>query len=76
VPDETGVVVPIGRPDVVADAVTRLLRDPAAARRMALAARARIEERFTTAAMVRRTTALYDECLRAAGVAVPAASTA
>jgi glycosyltransferase involved in cell wall biosynthesis len=76
VPDETGVIVPVGRPDVVADAIGALLGDPARARRMAVAARARIEERFSVGAMVRRTTALYEECLRAAGETVPAPSTA
>jgi glycosyltransferase involved in cell wall biosynthesis len=76
VPDETGAIVPVGRPDVVADAIAGLLGDPARARRMALAARARIEERFSVGAMVRRTTALYEECLRAAGTAVAAASAA
>ena len=76
VPDETGVIVPVGRPDVVAQGTIGLLRDPARGRRMAVAARARIVERFTTEAMVRRTTAVYDECLRAAGVIVPAPSPA
>jgi glycosyltransferase involved in cell wall biosynthesis len=60
----------------VADAALALLRDPAAARRLAEAARARIVERFTVGAMVRRTTAVYDELLRAAGVPLPAASPA
>jgi glycosyltransferase involved in cell wall biosynthesis len=76
VPDETGIVVPVGRPDVVADGIAGLLDDSARARRMALAARRRIEERFTVAAMVARTTAVYDACLRAAGAAVPAAHAA
>ena len=52
------------------------LDDPARARRMAVAARARIEERFTVATMVQRTAALYEECLRAAGATIPAASAA
>jgi glycosyltransferase involved in cell wall biosynthesis len=73
---ETGVIVPVGRPDLVAEATLALLRDPERARRMARAARARIEERFTVAAMVRRTTAAYEDALRLAGVAVPAASAA
>ena len=57
-------------------ATLALLRDEARARRMALAARARIVERFTVEAMVRRTTAAYDECLRAAGVPIAAPSPA
>jgi glycosyltransferase involved in cell wall biosynthesis len=75
-PDETGVIVPVGRPDAVADAIAGLLDDPARARRMAVAARARIEERFTVATMVQRTAAVYAECLRAAGATIPAASAA
>jgi glycosyltransferase involved in cell wall biosynthesis len=76
VPEETGVIVPVGRPDLVADAIAGLLADPARGRRMAVAARKRIEERFTVAAMVARTTALYEVRLRAAGAPVPAASAA
>ena len=76
VPDETGVIVPVQRPDRVAEVTTALLRDPGRARRMAVAAHARIVERFTVDAMVRRTTAVYEECLRAAGVAVAAPSPA
>lgn len=68
---ETGIVVPVGRPDAIAEAVAGLLADPARSRAMAVAARRRIEERFTVEAMVRRTTAVYDELLRAAGVAEP-----
>jgi glycosyltransferase involved in cell wall biosynthesis len=76
VPGETGVIVPVGRPDTVADAIAGLLDDPPRARRMAVAARARIEERFSVATMVQRTAALYEECLRAAGPTPRAASAA
>jgi glycosyltransferase involved in cell wall biosynthesis len=72
VPGETGIIVPVERPDAIADAVAGLLADPERMRAMAVAARRRIEERFTVEAMVRRTQAAYDECLRAAGRAVPA----
>lgn len=76
VPGETGDVVAVGRADVVADAILRLLADPARASRLALAARARVEERFAVGAMVRRTEAAYGELLREAGVGVRAASAA
>jgi glycosyltransferase involved in cell wall biosynthesis len=76
VPGETGDVVAVGRADVVADAILRLLADPARASRLALAARARVEERFAVDAMVRRTEAAYGELLREAGVGVRAASAA
>ncbi len=76
VPSETGVVVPVGEPDAVAAAMLGILDDAPRARRMAIAARARVEERFSVGAMVQRTTAVYEECLRAAGAAVPAATAA
>ena len=72
VPGETGYVVPVGRPDAVADALLAVLADPERARATARAARARVEREFTIDAMVRRTTAIYDAGLRAAGVAATA----
>ena len=42
VPGETGLLVPPGRPELMADAVGFLLDSPAAAARMAAAARARL----------------------------------
>jgi glycosyltransferase involved in cell wall biosynthesis len=45
--EETGFIVPAGDPRRMADAFTRLLRDPDLARRMGAAGRCRIEERFT-----------------------------
>jgi glycosyltransferase involved in cell wall biosynthesis len=76
VPDETGLVVPVARPDLIADATLSLLGDAARARRMAVAARTRIERQFTVAAMVERTVGVYEERLRTAGIAVPVASAA
>jgi glycosyltransferase involved in cell wall biosynthesis len=46
VPGETGLLVPPRRPDLAADAVGYLLDRPAVAARMAVAARARLGERF------------------------------
>ncbi len=46
VPGETGLLVPPGRPDLMADAVRYLLDHPATAARMADVARVRIEHRF------------------------------
>lgn len=46
VPGETGLLVPPQRPDLAADAVRYLLDQPAVAARMAVAARARLGERF------------------------------
>jgi glycosyltransferase involved in cell wall biosynthesis len=68
---ETGVLVPPRRPDAVADAIAALLRDPARAERLRLAARRRIEQEFSLEAMVRRTTAVYLDRLRARGFEPP-----
>jgi glycosyltransferase involved in cell wall biosynthesis len=76
VPDATGVIVPVARPDAIADATVDLLARDDRRRALALAGRRRIEERFTIEAMVRRTAAAYDELLAAAGVARPATSPA
>jgi len=63
VPDETGLLVPPGNPAAVADAVLRLLHDPARAARMALAARRRIEREFDVHRMAARTAAVYERLL-------------
>jgi glycosyltransferase involved in cell wall biosynthesis len=49
-----GLLVPPGDADALAGAVSRLLGDPALARRLAGAARRRARERYSRAAMVRR----------------------
>lgn len=76
VPGETGCIVPVARPDAVAQAILGLLAAPAEAMRLAVAARARIVERFTMDAMVRRTEAAYATLLRDAGVVVREATAA
>jgi len=59
VPDVTGLLVPAGEPAVVTSAVRRVLDDPAWARSAAIAARRRIEERFSVETMATRTTGAY-----------------
>ncbi len=68
---ETGYVVPVRDVEAVAGAVTAVLADAERARAMAVAARRRIEDGFTVEAMVRDTTAAYDELLRAAAAGAP-----
>jgi glycosyltransferase involved in cell wall biosynthesis len=51
VPGETGLLVPPARPDLFGTAVRHLLDEPADARRMADAARARLGDRFTPEAL-------------------------
>jgi glycosyltransferase involved in cell wall biosynthesis len=55
----TGLLVPPGDAPGLAAAIGRLLSDPALAARLGAAARRRVEERYSRAAMVRRFEAFY-----------------
>ncbi|HEY0278587.1 MAG TPA: glycosyltransferase family 4 protein [Solirubrobacterales bacterium] len=57
---ETGLLVPPRDSGALADAMGRLIGDPAAASRLGSAARSRLEQRFTLARMVERTIAVYE----------------
>jgi len=57
----TGLLVPPGRPEDLADAVVGLLQDGPAAEALRAAARRRVEERFSLARMVEAHEALYAE---------------
>lgn len=57
----TGFLVPPRDPAALADAVSRVLSDPAAGRRMGEAGRVRALGEFSAQAMVSKTTALYEE---------------
>jgi glycosyltransferase involved in cell wall biosynthesis len=61
VPGQTGLLVPPGRPDLMADAVRYLLDHPATAARMTDAARARIDHRFEIDALRAALVAAYAE---------------
>lgn len=69
VPGETGFLLPPGQPADVARAIRDVLESPPLAERLARAARQRVEAEFTVAAMVGKTTAVYEACLRATGLA-------
>jgi len=56
---ENGFLVPPGAPAAVAGAVLRVLRDPALARRLATAARRRVETELGVDRMAERTMAAY-----------------
>jgi glycogen synthase len=56
---KTGLLVPPGRPDDLADALNRLLGDPAAARAMGQAGRRRVEEKFAWASVAEQTERVY-----------------
>jgi glycosyltransferase involved in cell wall biosynthesis len=72
---DTGVLVPPGDPEALADAVIALLRDPGRRREMAAASRTRHAERFTVERMVAETAAVYDEVLGSGASARSAAGT-
>jgi len=59
----TGWLVPPRDPIALADAVERLVKDPAVRTRCVETARRRVEERWNLDRMVDRTLAVYDECL-------------
>jgi glycosyltransferase involved in cell wall biosynthesis len=60
-PGESGLLVPPGRPDLLARAVAHLLDRPADAARMAAAARARIDDRFSEHALGETLAAAYGD---------------
>jgi len=62
--DESGVLVPPGDPAAVAAAVLALLDDPPRREALAIAARARVIERFALRTQVVRTAALLREVAR------------
>lgn len=62
-PGHTGYLVPPESPEALADAVGRLLADPAERRALGARARAMVEAEFTVAVVAERTLALYRELL-------------
>ncbi len=63
----TGFLVPPRDPDALAEAITRLLRDPDLRRKMGQAGQKRIEQHFSIEETVRQTEALYEALLREKG---------
>ena len=74
VPEQTGLLVSPRAPAAVAAAVERVLGDDRLARRLALAARRRVESEFTVEAMAARTAAVYRGLLRANGMSAAVAA--
>ncbi|MGC9398865.1 MAG: glycosyltransferase [Anaerolineae bacterium] len=64
----TGLLVPPRDPHALADAILRLLRDPALRRRMGEAGRARVAAHFSVEQMVRKIEALYEQLLAQKGL--------
>ncbi len=59
----TGLLVPPGDPDTLAQAIARLIREPGLRARCIEQARARVEAEWDVERMVERTVAVYEECL-------------
>jgi glycosyltransferase involved in cell wall biosynthesis len=70
---ETGILVPPGDVDAVAGAMLQVLRSPELGRRLAAAARRRVESDLSVEAMVGQTAAAYEACLAQKGLAAPGA---
>ena len=65
--ERTGLLVPAKDPAALAAAIRRLQDDPAAAHRLAVAGRARVEREFSAAATAGQVMAIYDQVLAEAG---------
>lgn len=59
VPEETGLLVPPGDPEALADAILAILADPSRAAAMGLAGRDRVRREFTVERMAERTADAY-----------------
>jgi glycosyltransferase involved in cell wall biosynthesis len=64
---ETGLLVPPRNPEALAQAILRMLENPARAQAMARAGRKRVETQFSLTAKLDRTEALYARLLAGAG---------
>ena len=62
-PGETGLLVPMGNAEAMAEAVCALLSDPARAAAMGAAGRRRVQEKFTITHTVRKVETVYDRML-------------
>ncbi|HET8575605.1 MAG TPA: glycosyltransferase family 4 protein, partial [Methylomirabilota bacterium] len=65
---ETGLLVPPRNPEALAQAILRVLENPARAKAMARAGRKRVEAGFSTAIKIQRTEALYRRLLEQKGL--------
>jgi alpha-maltose-1-phosphate synthase len=63
VPGETGYLVPPADPRALADALNKVLDDPARARSMGLAGRRRVEEHFSWTSIAEKTRLMYEALL-------------
>ena len=74
-PEENGFLVPIGRPEDVAQAALTLVGDPVLRQRMGNRSRELVEQRFSFETMVRQHELLYERVLAASGHRLPTGQT-
>lgn len=69
-PEVTGLLIPPGYPEAIAEAVSRLLSDPGLRLRLGRAARAWVQEQFLNSTVLGRTAQLYRRLILGEGSAV------
>lgn len=69
---QTGVLVPVGKHQLLARAIRDLVREPERARQLGEAGRRRVETEFQAQTMIDRFAALYEELAREKGLLTPA----
>jgi len=67
--NETGLLVPVGDVMLLARAIRDVVRDPALARRLGEAGRARVDTQFRAETMIAQFAELYENLARAKGIA-------
>jgi glycosyltransferase involved in cell wall biosynthesis len=65
---QTGTLVPVGNPQLLARAIRDIVRDPALARRLGEAGRERVDREFPARIMVDQFARLYEELARQKGI--------
>jgi glycosyltransferase involved in cell wall biosynthesis len=68
---QTGVLVPVANPQLLARAIRDVVRDPDLARRLGAAGRARVEVTFPAQAMIDQFARLYEELAGAKNLRIP-----
>jgi glycosyltransferase involved in cell wall biosynthesis len=68
--EKTGLIVPPGDPDALAQALLRLLREPEMAQRLGKAARNRYQKRYRPEVMTRKLESLFTDLVRRKNFAI------
>jgi glycosyltransferase involved in cell wall biosynthesis len=68
---QTGLLVPVANPPLLARAIRDVIRDPDLARRLGAAGREHVEEKFYAQTMIDQFASLYEDLARVKGLKVP-----